>query len=246
MSATLDAARLAEIEDIQLSRDAHDDIAQGMCVMEAAAWLAGEDHTDAPKCVSHVIAAFCRSWNDALNDKDRNRLLKPLIPRLVNTRGDKALEKRRSLMAADWLVRANTPAWLRLAGLTTHAEALASLPEITSLAQVPSIRGPIDAARVDAKAARLAVPPAVLPAEVPAEVSAAAAAAAAATAVGATRSTAEALALFAAVAAAASVAAEAAASLAARSNLAPTVATLQASALDLLERMIAAGGECAR
>jgi len=41
-------------------------------------------------------------------------------------------------MAADWLVRANTPAWLRLAGLSVHADALSALPEITSFAQVPA------------------------------------------------------------------------------------------------------------
>jgi hypothetical protein len=72
---------------------------------------------------------------------------------LVNTRGDKALEEKRALMAADWLVRVNTPAWLRLAGLTTHADALSALPEITSFKQVPSIRGPIETARKDAAAA---------------------------------------------------------------------------------------------
>ena len=32
----------------------------GMCALEAVAWLAGEPHTDHPKCVSQVIGAFVR------------------------------------------------------------------------------------------------------------------------------------------------------------------------------------------
>ena len=153
---TIDADRLKQIEAIALAEGAHDDFAQGACVMEAVAYVAREPWSDHPACVCPVIAAFCRSWNDALPDDERNALLKPLIPLLVGTRSTKAIAERRSLMAADWLVRVNTPAWLRLAGLTTHADALASLPEITSLAQVPSIKGAIEAARVDAAAARAA------------------------------------------------------------------------------------------
>ena len=42
-------------------------------------------------------------------------------------------------MAADWSVRIHTPAWQRLAGLSAHADALAALSEITSLAQAPSM-----------------------------------------------------------------------------------------------------------
>lgn len=125
-----------------------------MCAMEAVAYIAGEPWSDHPQCASPVIAAFMRAWNDGLpSDGERARLLLPLIPRLVGTRGSEALEHRRSLMAADWLVRTQTPAWLRLAGLTAQAVSLETLPEITSMAQVPSIRGPIEAVRNDAAAA---------------------------------------------------------------------------------------------
>ncbi|HET7150680.1 MAG TPA: hypothetical protein VFI60_04670, partial [Candidatus Acidoferrum sp.] len=123
------------------------------CVMEAVAFVAGEEWSDKPECACPVIASFLRVWNDGLpSDADRDRLLKPLIPRIVGTR-NKKLEKRRSLMAADWLVRVHTPAWLRLAGLTRQAESLEQLPEITSMAKIPSIKGPIEAARNDAAAA---------------------------------------------------------------------------------------------
>ena len=124
--------------------------------MELVSWLVGDEYTDHPACTCPVIGAFMRSWNDSLPDEDRTAILLPLLPKVIDTRGSAALAERRSLMAADWLVRTHTVAWLRLAGLTTQAEALASLPEITSMAQVPSIRGPIKAVRKDADAARAA------------------------------------------------------------------------------------------
>jgi hypothetical protein len=118
--------------------------------MELASYVAREPWSDHPECVSPVIGGFLRSWNDNLPDEDRTRLLLPLLPRILNTAAPE-LEERRSLMAADWLVRVHTVAWLRLAKLDKSADALAALPEIT--AQVPSLRGPIEAARHDASAA---------------------------------------------------------------------------------------------
>jgi hypothetical protein len=102
-----------------------------LCVMEAVAWFAGRDHTDRPPCVSPVIGDFLRSWNDAMNDEDR-QMLKPLIPLVVGTAADAETEMRRSVMALDWLCRVSAPAWLRLAGLTTEAEAIEGTAPITS------------------------------------------------------------------------------------------------------------------
>ena len=124
------------------------------CVMEAAAFVAGEPWSDHPECTCPVIAAFMRGWNDGLpSDEDRTRLLLPFVPKIVGTKGSEALEERRSLMAADWLVRVHTPAWLRLAGLKDQAATLEALPEITTLAQAPSLHGPLEAVRKDAAAA---------------------------------------------------------------------------------------------
>ncbi len=147
----VDLYRLAKITTLYSGKHEPDGM---MCVMEAVAFVAGEKWSDAPECSCPVIGTFMRAWNDALpNDEERTELLLPLIPRIVGTRGSKKLEKVRALMAADWLVRVHTPAWLRLAGLTAHADELASLPEITSAAQVLSIRPAIEAARRDATAA---------------------------------------------------------------------------------------------
>ncbi len=150
--AVIDQSRLAQVTKLYSGGHRPDDAR--MCAMEAVAFISREPWSDHPQCASAVIGAFMRAWNDGLPDAERTSLLLPLIPRLVGTLGSGALEERRSLMAADWLVREHTPAWLRLAGLTAQADALANLPEITSMAQVPSIRGPIEAARTDAAAAR--------------------------------------------------------------------------------------------
>jgi hypothetical protein len=244
----IDHDRLKEVEAIALAHGSHDDFSKGACIMEAVAYIAREPWSDHPECVCPVIAAFCRLWNDALPDDERNALLKPLIPRLVGTRATKEIEERRGLMAADWLVRVNTPAWLRLAGLTTHADALAALPEITSLAQVPSIRGAIQAARQDAAAAGAAAWDAAGAAAWDAAWAAArsaagaaawdAAGAAARDAAWAAARDAAGAAAWAAAGAAAWDAAWDAARAAADKKLAPVKAELQQSALALINRMI--------
>ena len=123
---------IEELDNITLGSGSHSTREEGVCAMEAVAWLAGEPHSDEPECTSPVIAAFLRSWNDALpTDEDRQRLLLPLLPLVIGTRADDATDLRRSYIALDWLVRAHTVAWLRLAGLDNYAETLSGLDEIT-------------------------------------------------------------------------------------------------------------------
>jgi len=145
--------RLSRITTLKSgSHDPNDGVA--LCVMEAVAYVAGEPWSDHPACACPVITAFMVSWNDGLpSDADRARLLLPLIPVLVGTRGSRALETRRANMAVDWYIRVQTPAWLRLAGLTTQAEALEAFPELTDFASVPSLKPTLDAIRQDAAAA---------------------------------------------------------------------------------------------
>ena len=126
-----------------------------MCVMEAVAYIAGEDWSDHPKCVSPVIATFMRSWNDGLpTDEDRTRLLKPLIPVIMNTSTNKKDELTRSWMAFDWLVRVQAPAFLDLTeSLKPHADALRVLPEIDSKERLTQAKGIWAAAGDAARAA---------------------------------------------------------------------------------------------
>ena len=145
--------RLAKIAGLSLKSGSHSPDST-FCVMEAVAFVAGEEWSDHPQCACPVIAAFLRSWNDSLpSDAERDRLLKPLVAKLVGTKSTEAIEKRRGIMATDWMVRTNAPAWLRLAGLTKQAEALESLPEITDYAKFSALKGLLEAARADAAAA---------------------------------------------------------------------------------------------
>ena len=104
---------------------------QEMCVMEAVSYVAGEPWSDRPQCASPVIAAFCRSWNDATDDEGREAL-KAYIPRLVGSAASKEVEDRRGWMATDWLVHTYVPLWLRVAGLEDQAVRCEQLPTIDS------------------------------------------------------------------------------------------------------------------
>lgn len=70
---------------MKISKGYHNSREQGMCAMEAVAWIAGERHSDHPRCTHHLIANFVRDWNDALLDHERDDIMVPLIPMLVGT-----------------------------------------------------------------------------------------------------------------------------------------------------------------
>ena len=71
--------RTLDLDSLTLLTGSHGpNDAQRMCVMEAVAYVAGEDWSDHPACASPVIGAFLRSWNDTLNNEDRQQF-KPYI-----------------------------------------------------------------------------------------------------------------------------------------------------------------------
>jgi hypothetical protein len=89
-----------------LRRGAHPSREDGMCAMEMVAWLAGEPHSDCPDCASPVLAAVVRAVNDRLpDDGAREWLLRPLVPRLVNSRADAGAERARALAIVDFVLR---------------------------------------------------------------------------------------------------------------------------------------------
>ena len=218
-------ARLADLTDMAIQSGGHGTFDDGHCAMELVAWLAGEPHTDAPECTSPVLGAFVRRWNDGLaDDEARALLLRPFLPRLVDTRGSHDIEEQRAWLATDWLVRVCAPAFLRLTpSLREHASALAELPPVLSCDSHADSREVIDAAGAAARAAAIAAAGA-------AAWAGAAARAAAGDAAGAAAGDAAGAAAGAAVGVAAGAAAGA--------PLVPVVAGLQASAVDLLDRMI--------
>ena len=138
-----------DLDTVTLARGVHSKFEEGVCVMEAVAYVAGEPHSDHPQCVSPVIAAFCRRWNDDLSDADR-QTLKPYIPRLVGTNTGPEDDTRRAWMATDWLVRVYLPAWLRLAKLDEQADAVSSLAELLNPESWEAAKEKVAAARAAA------------------------------------------------------------------------------------------------
>ena len=218
-----------DLDTLVLDKGSHPSPDDGMCVMEAVAVVAGETFSDHPACASPMIGAFLRSWNDTLNDEDRQQL-KRYVTLLPGTAASPEVEDARAWMALDWLVRTYTPAWLRLAKLDAQAERLEALPEFRAGMDVPSIRPTIDAVRKDAAAAGAAARDAAWAAA--RDAARAAAWAAARDAAGD--------AAWAAAWDAAGAAARDAAWAAARDALRPTRDELMVSAHGLLDRMIEA------
>ena len=209
-----------------LSAGAHEHVGEGACVMEAVAYVAGESWSDNPACACPVISELLRAWNDALTDADRDRLLRPFIPHLVGSRSTPEMERRRSWLATDWLVRTHTPAWLRLTpALVPHAVALTELPTITD-AQTAAVAAAMVAAAMPVARDGVRRDAAAVVVQAAAG-NAANAAAVWFASVDASRDAVRAARRAARMAAAAEVA------------LQPTTATLQRSALELVDRMLA-------
>ncbi len=102
------------LDEITLQHGSHKNFEEGACIMELASFIADEPWSDHPKCVSPILGAFLRAWNDALDAETRQRL-KPYAERVIGTAGDKAADGRRAWLATDWLVRVCAPAFLDLA-----------------------------------------------------------------------------------------------------------------------------------
>ena len=249
------------LELVHFERGEHRGPNEGGCMMEWVSWLAGEPWSDNPTCVSPVIAAFCRTWNDHLPEEQRDPLLKPLARTVISTATGEADDQRRAWMCADWLIRTHLPAWCDLTpALAPHAAALRALAEIDSPQALEGAKGPLDVARVAAAAAareaawyaaREAAREAAWYAARAVARGAGGAAAGAGDAAGAAAGTAAWAATWAV--AVAGIAARAAARAAARDavwgagaaaagdSLASTVLALQASAVELVQRMCAVG-----
>jgi hypothetical protein len=209
-----------DLDTLTLAHGAHKDRSNGLCLLEAVAWWAGEDHTDHPACVSPVLGQFGRNLNDVLPNGKRQEL-RQFIPGLPGTAGD-GLDERRGYLALDWLVRTYLPGFLvlvpSLAGHVTAVRELAPISGMTAARRAgPVVRAAGDAAWAAARAA---------------------AGDAAWAAAGAAAGDAAWAAAGAAAGAAARDAARAAARDAARNALAPTIAQLQDSAIGLYGAMI--------
>jgi hypothetical protein len=134
------------MSDYRLSHGKHDDPADGRCAMEWVAYLAGEPHTDQPVCVSPILRTYGIALNDAWDDEQRQKL-RPYLARCIGTAGD-GRDKERAWLCVDWLIREYAPAWLDLVpSLQQYAVALRDLEPVLGPRAIDQAQVAVVAAR---------------------------------------------------------------------------------------------------
>jgi len=101
-----------DLSTITLLEGGHKTREEGMCVMEAVAWAAGEPHSDHPQCACPALAVFARKLNDRHwpgGDPVRTEVMRPLIMTLVGSRSTQDVYERRGFFFADRAVRELAP-----------------------------------------------------------------------------------------------------------------------------------------
>lgn len=114
---------------IRLSKGRHSGPAYGACVMELSSMLAGGYFTDSPRSVCPALAAFMRAYNDAVDDRTRQRLY-PWAVQALGTRGHMAVGDARAellIALAEELHRDTRRAWERSARDVPDAGAAGTL-----------------------------------------------------------------------------------------------------------------------
>jgi hypothetical protein len=140
-------------ENLFLAKGSHSCDDEAMCLWEAISLDRIAEKTDAcPEDVSKLLHAFTISLNDTFPDDQRQKL-KAYRDRFPGTANQPGADQRAGWLCADWLIRTYTPAWLRLAGLTSEADALAGAPEITDLVTLGAVTGHVTTAKKNAAAA---------------------------------------------------------------------------------------------
>lgn len=91
----------------------------GLCLMEAAAWMAGEGWGHTPRCVCSVISAAGMRLNDTLPDDLRQQLVPLLVP-MLGTSGDGQRDARLRHLT-QWMVQTVMPRWLEALGFPEMA-----------------------------------------------------------------------------------------------------------------------------
>ncbi|MDP2320722.1 MAG: hypothetical protein Q8O42_15445, partial [Acidobacteriota bacterium] len=148
----IDPLKLSQIAVIK--HGAHDSPDDGMCIMEAVAFVAGEPFSDHPPCACPVIGTFMRSWNDGIQDDEtRTRLLKPFIEKLVGTRSTKAVERRRADLATDFLIRTHAPTWLEFSGDGELQDLAAKIRALPPMLSTDALKGALPTLQAAQKAA---------------------------------------------------------------------------------------------
>ena len=86
---------------VRLAPGRHDSPREGVCVIELASLLAGEEFSDRPRCVCVVLASFLRGWNDRAPHAKRQRLA-PYAARVVGSRASRRVTIERRDRCLEW------------------------------------------------------------------------------------------------------------------------------------------------
>ena len=81
-----------DIEVPKLAYGQHDKFGKELCFMEMTAFLAGEPHSDHPKCACPILTAYGIQLNDS--GQEFRDLLTPLVPEMIDTRNEELEAKR--------------------------------------------------------------------------------------------------------------------------------------------------------
>jgi len=99
---------------------------EGMCALEAVAWMAGLPHSDQPPCICPVIATLLRAMNDRMTHFHRQGLI-PFLPRIAGTK-QTDLDRPRAEALAWRALTVFVPVPLAVARLLEPAAAFTRLP----------------------------------------------------------------------------------------------------------------------
>ncbi len=140
-----------KLENLILKHGGHKSADEGLCLLEAVAYVAGEPHSDRPACTDPVLGAFGRAVNDFMTGDER-QLLVPIVHKLVGTACDHTVSLRRAMMICDGVVRQILP--LAFDGIAPDvAEMLRDLQPVTDEATASAARSAAESAAESARSA---------------------------------------------------------------------------------------------
>jgi len=120
-----------------LSRGSHESPEDGVCFMEAVAWMQGEEHSDTPKGACSILGRFGTKLNDKMPNKYRS-LLNPMVLKMVGT-----VSKEHEQLRVEYLVRQIAkrvvPIVFEAAGLTKQAGYLRAIADDAPMQYIKTV-----------------------------------------------------------------------------------------------------------
>ena len=136
MNGTIPTLDELRTEPTCLRNGRHKSPDEGMCLLEATAWVAGAKFGDRPSCVAPPLIDMGHALNDLyghggaeLRTAELSRFVRPLI----GTAGPLVVDQERAFMAHDWLARVCVPAWLDAARFNAVATRIRETPRVDNL-----------------------------------------------------------------------------------------------------------------